>query len=227
MTFNSCLLKKFNKDIDECKLGLHQCPSNSDCVNKEGWYYCQCRQGYKRRLITDDYNAMKIKCEGISIQLLIDLKRFYLLKTLDTDECSEGVHTCHDSAKCVNTDGGYRCDCSSENQLCLKCIHNNNEHFNGETWLSGEGLCEECLCSNGIVTCHKQTCDCGSAHINLDCCPQCDTSDKVCRHQKDSSKIYKTGQNWVYDCQRCECMVSDFNKNFIKSLFNRIHRYFH
>ncbi len=53
--------------MDECELGIYNCPINSKCVNKPGWYYCQCEQGYRRKLTTDSNNELQIFCEGIRI----------------------------------------------------------------------------------------------------------------------------------------------------------------
>ena len=35
-------------DIDECKTGVHQCPSDSQCVNTIGSYQCKCNEGMKQ-----------------------------------------------------------------------------------------------------------------------------------------------------------------------------------
>lgn len=32
----------------------------------------------------------------------------------DLDECSNGSHSCHPSALCVNTDGSFQCSCSHQ-----------------------------------------------------------------------------------------------------------------
>ena len=51
----NCLVK-YNKkslkfadlsaDINECLEGKHGCQDNSDCVNTEGSYNCECREGF-------------------------------------------------------------------------------------------------------------------------------------------------------------------------------------
>lgn len=53
-----------NLDVDECTLGIHQCPSNSKCINKLGWYRCQCNDGYEDRSNLIDSNSMDLECHG-------------------------------------------------------------------------------------------------------------------------------------------------------------------
>lgn len=33
-------------DIDECLIGTYNCPTNNDCLNTDGSYYCTCTSGY-------------------------------------------------------------------------------------------------------------------------------------------------------------------------------------
>lgn len=30
---------------------------------------------------------------------------------IDINECEDGSHTCHGTAKCVNTEGSFHCEC--------------------------------------------------------------------------------------------------------------------
>lgn len=35
-------------DIDECKIGIHECTHNvSKCINTHGGYFCSCAEGYQ------------------------------------------------------------------------------------------------------------------------------------------------------------------------------------
>lgn len=86
----------------------------------------------------------------------------------------------------------------------LDCLYFNEERLSGENWSSD--TCTKCHCSNGVVSCQPVECDCTKRNINFDCCPHCDHS-SVCKHQ-ESPKTFRNGDQWVYQCQTCECLVS-------------------
>lgn len=86
----------------------------------------------------------------------------------------------------------------------LDCLYYNEERLSGEIWSSD--TCTKCHCSNGVVSCQPVECDCTKRNINFDCCPHCDHS-SVCKHQ-ESPKTFRNGDQWVYQCQTCECLVS-------------------
>ena len=92
-------------DINECDLGeeIHGCGGDSVCVNRIGWHYCACRQGYMSY-----YNPVS-----------------HQTTCHDVDECETDSHTCHSSATCANTEGSYKCvcedfysSCSQGNEYC-------------------------------------------------------------------------------------------------------------
>lgn len=96
---NSCEL-----DLDECASDLHRCHQSSTCFNMPGWYYCRCKSGYR--------SALHDSTQGT--------------QCVDIDECNdltlERRHTCHPSAKCVNTEGGYECVCPKDsNESGMDC----------------------------------------------------------------------------------------------------------
>lgn len=86
----------------------------------------------------------------------------------------------------------------------LDCLYYNEERLSGEIWSSD--TCTKCHCSNGVVSCQPVECDCTKRNINFDCCPHCDHS-SVCKHQ-EAPKTFRNGDQWVYQCQTCECLVS-------------------
>ncbi|CAB3986665.1 fibrillin-2-like isoform X48, partial [Paramuricea clavata] len=74
------------QNIDECASSQNNdCHDvNGLCVNNDGGYTCQCKQGY-----TGDGRTCN-----------------------DVNECDD-VHGCHAEATCQNTAGGYECHCNA------------------------------------------------------------------------------------------------------------------
>ncbi|GFY64561.1 protein kinase C-binding protein NELL1 [Trichonephila inaurata madagascariensis] len=171
-------------DVDECALGLHICHPNSQCINMPGWYYCQCRPGYE----SHPEDNLRASCQ-------------------DIDECLTGSHTCDLSALCVNDEGGYHCECLENSSCSLNCLYFGEERLSGEIWASE--TCTKCRCTNGVVSCQPVECDCTKRNVNFDCCPHCDHS-SVCQHQ-DASKSFHNGDQWIYQCQTCECLHGEID----------------
>ncbi|KAG1677538.1 Fibulin-2 [Nymphon striatum] len=75
-------------DINECQLGIHNCPSSERCDNTVGSFSCSrildCGTGYT-------WNTFNHRCE-------------------DNDECVLSTHHCGKGFKCVNTKGSFRCE---------------------------------------------------------------------------------------------------------------------
>ncbi|GAB1862936.1 Protein kinase C-binding protein NELL1 [Camponotus japonicus] len=192
---NSCEL-----DLDECASDLHRCHQSSTCVNMPGWYYCRCKPGYR--------SALHESTQGT--------------QCLDIDECNdlttERIHTCHPTAKCVNTEGGYECVCpptkdpeESAEKCRLSCWFKGREINNGDTWTQGENSCRRCTCQDGVVTCKDFVCDCSvpGSHRNK-CCPQCNPA-ASCRHQEFHHLVFRSGERWIYQCQTCECLHGEID----------------
>ncbi|XP_028415701.1 matrilin-2-like [Dendronephthya gigantea] len=71
-------------DIDECKLGFHNCSFEKSCINTNGSFYCVCIIGYA---------GMGEACT-------------------DVDECELEIDNCDSHASCVNTNGSFNCLCN-------------------------------------------------------------------------------------------------------------------
>ncbi len=73
------------EDIDECKLGKHNCDRLVSCTNQHGGFVCgACPAGY------DDVNGDGTRCN-------------------DIDECKRGQHNCDPLVTCTNQHGGFVC----------------------------------------------------------------------------------------------------------------------
>ncbi|XP_014616550.1 PREDICTED: protein kinase C-binding protein NELL1-like isoform X3 [Polistes canadensis] len=190
---NSCEL-----DLDECASDLHRCHESSSCFNMPGWYYCRCKPGYR--------SALHDSTQGT--------------QCLDIDECNdetiERSHTCHPTAKCINTEGGYACACPREDndtdkECRLSCMFENREVANGDTLAPAGNPCRRCTCNDGVITCRDPTCDCNVPGSRKDkCCPQCDPA-ASCRHQELHHLIFRSGERWIYQCQTCECLYGEID----------------
>ncbi|XP_011306410.1 protein kinase C-binding protein NELL1-like isoform X3 [Fopius arisanus] len=188
---NSCEL-----DLDECASDLHRCHHSSTCYNMPGWYYCRCKPGYR--------SALHDSSQGT--------------QCLDIDECNDQTlerrHTCHPTARCINTDGGYECACPNEDpiQECrLSCWFEDREVPNGDTLAPTGNPCRQCTCKDGVISCRDPICDCSLPTSRRDkCCPQCDPA-ASCRHQELHHLIFRSGERWIYQCQTCECLYGEID----------------
>ncbi|CAD6230594.1 GSCOCG00006837001-RA-CDS, partial [Cotesia congregata] len=189
---NSCEL-----DLDECASDLHRCHHSSTCFNMPGWYYCRCKPGYRSDLHDTTGGT----------------------HCVDIDECNDQTlekrHTCHPTARCVNTDGGYECACSHQetplNECSLNCWYEDREIENGEVFAPAGNPCRQCTCKDGVVTCRDPICDCSSPRSRRDkCCPQCDPA-ASCRHQELHHLVFRSGERWIYQCQTCECLYGEID----------------
>ncbi|XP_071871639.1 protein kinase C-binding protein NELL1 isoform X1 [Bombus fervidus] len=191
---NSCEL-----DLDECASDLHRCHQSSTCFNMPGWYYCRCKPGYR--------SALHDSTQGT--------------QCVDIDECNDQTierrHTCHPSAKCVNTEGGYECVCPVQEdnrtmeECRLSCWFENREVRNAETLAPAGNPCRRCTCKDGVITCKDPICDCSAPGSHRDkCCPQCDPA-ASCRHQELHHLVFRSGERWIYQCQTCECLYGEID----------------
>ena len=77
-------------NFNECSTGSHNCPANSNCIDKKGHYACDCIDGWTM----DDSAGDDKKC-------------------IDLDECDINEHNCHVlHGICLNTIGSYDCECN-------------------------------------------------------------------------------------------------------------------
>ena len=144
---------------------------------------------------------------------------------VDINECEDMTHSCHSTATCINTDGHFECECSDLHTIksslntvksrdvpeskCKSCMFEGNEILDQATIRPRNQPCSSCTCSKGVITCSEDPCDCskwrGSEESKL-CCPQCDP-EQSCQHQELKHVTFKSGEQWIYQCQTCECLV--------------------
>ena len=98
-------------DVDECGLGIDDCPRRSNCINTMGSHICDCYAGY------DDTN-----CTNLDVMVCRVLDREFECTCkdgfdehvngtcTDIDECSRGLHKCQKNLDCVNNLGDYACE---------------------------------------------------------------------------------------------------------------------
>lgn len=131
----------------------------------------------------------------------------------DIDECQERTHTCHPSARCINTEGGFRCACTQDQapDCKLNCMFEGAEVAHGMTISPYDQPCRKCECDHGVITCRDPICDCSvQGSENNKCCPQCDPN-AVCTHQELRQVVFRSGEQWIYQCQTCECLLGQID----------------
>ncbi|XP_043279236.1 fibrillin-2-like isoform X2 [Venturia canescens] len=130
-------------DIDECLLGLHDCPQSSHrCVNTNGTYSCQlippCTPGFRKM-----FNG----------------------SCVDIDECLENLHDCklNYHRYCVNREGTYECvtrypECSKgfEYSLRSRSCQDIDECSRGE-YTCDARFNEKCVNLPGSYKCERPT----------------------------------------------------------------------
>ncbi|KAM9394479.1 adhesion G protein-coupled receptor E5-like [Pholidichthys leucotaenia] len=84
------------EDDNECE--EDRCPSNANCMNTYGSFYCQCNDGFLSPEKTVNVSPFS-QCEVFSSEI-------------DVDECQE-ENRCGKNASCTNTKGSYECTCHS------------------------------------------------------------------------------------------------------------------
>ncbi|XP_053395504.1 uncharacterized protein LOC123523715 isoform X3 [Mercenaria mercenaria] len=156
-------------DINECELmRVPECPDNSECVNTEGSFLCECNIGYlktadgvceicDRQWYGKDCSS-KCSCVSENTDICSNTDGTCTCKkgwigencTEDVDECGETLDIClgNDNAICHNTLGSYRCDCA------MGYVSQNNTCIDKNECLDGTAKClQECVNTGGSYIC--------------------------------------------------------------------------
>jgi len=84
---------------------------------------------------------------------------------------------------------------------------------NDGAWFSKD--CTNCTCTSGRLRCSRIECDCtNNDHVQSICCAHCNAQ-ASCVHQELTNVRFRSGQQWIYQCQTCECLVSKLIVVFI------------
>lgn len=91
------------------------------------------------------------------------------------------------------------------------CMHKDSKNFSTEVddggWLVPKE-CTNCTCTSGRLVCARIQCDCtNDDHVQSVCCAHCNAQ-ASCAHQELPNVRFRSGQQWIYQCQTCECLVS-------------------
>ena len=99
------------------------------CINEVGTYRCDCFEGFK---LKEDRATCESKCRSIPqgnmalYSLLSVLQIVYMFQYhTDINECTEGGHNCSRTQCCVDTIGGFECQCGEgfePNNDGLDCV---------------------------------------------------------------------------------------------------------
>ncbi|XP_062562986.1 protein kinase C-binding protein NELL1-like isoform X5 [Armigeres subalbatus] len=192
------------KDLDECATGVHRCKETTNCVNMPGWYFCKCKPGFETK--------------GKDC--------------VDIDECYLNTHSCHMTARCVNTQGHFECVCppaearstsgaaltalsslGASRECRLSCVFEDSEIPDGGQISPRNQPCKVCTCSKGVISCVEPPCNCSTWRRGSGrdlCCPQCDPKES-CQHQELKHVTFRSGEQWIYQCQTCECLYGEFD----------------
>ncbi|XP_022080925.1 fibrillin-1-like isoform X2 [Acanthaster planci] len=159
-------------DRNECEEGTFLCHPDGACVNTEGSYRCECKEGFAgdgrvcipldNRTCADGPCFPGVVCEDVPLQRILNSRNWRQLDIIklfrcgpcprgfqgdgeicrDIDECARGINACHRDATCVNIPGSYRCEC--------------NPGFAGDGNLCvpvDPTTCADLPCFNGRVAC--------------------------------------------------------------------------
>lgn len=142
------------------------------------------------------------------------------------------LFSCHQTSKCINTEGHFECRCGdvdedgnddddeadsnnnnnkNEKPDCrLSCTFEGAEVADGAKVSPRNQPCKICSCTRGVIVCEETKCDCSTWKRGSGrdlCCPQCDPRES-CQHQELKHVKFRSGEQWIYQCQTCECLVS-------------------
>ena len=86
--------------MNECQQGLDNCDLSADCINTEGSFDCQCREGF-----------------------VGDGRECVVQQPPQVNECVTGEHDCSPFAECIDLEVGFECRClygyTGNGRICI------------------------------------------------------------------------------------------------------------
>lgn len=165
------------------KIGTHSCHPSAKCINYDGHFECVCPEN------TTDITSTE-PCRLSEYTHAPDCYCIHWIQTI--------------FSICV-------CFCFLFRPLfLLGCLFEDMEIADGERVSPHNQPCNICTCNKGVITCEEPACNCSTWKKGSGrdlCCPQCDPKES-CLHQELKHIVFRSGEQWIYQCQTCECLVS-------------------
>uniref|UniRef100_A0A0G4F531 EGF-like domain-containing protein n=1 Tax=Chromera velia CCMP2878 TaxID=1169474 RepID=A0A0G4F531_9ALVE len=117
-------------NIDECAEGVHDCPSNAECVDWDDSqgsffkFFCKCKQGYfgdgrtcttgEPPIVQYDWCSPHATVIGYLSEQTCRCRDGFRgdgAQCENVDECTEGLHNCDAEATCTEAFGSFTCQC--------------------------------------------------------------------------------------------------------------------
>lgn len=151
------------QDRDECREGLHNCTSDTRCVNYDGTHRCeripppQCPEGAELNPVTRQCVTKRQCNRGFNFNVIT-------LACEDIDECAQRIDACTPEQRCENNEGSYSCrrivgcgtgySLDEETQSCIdvnECVAGTHNCGNGYECVNIEGSfrCTATRCPDG------------------------------------------------------------------------------
>merc|ERR1712113_266143 len=218
-TSSACQTGCYAVNVDECTEGTHNCDPNAKCTDTDDGFTCECNAGY------DGDGVISYNSDG-------DL----IMGCNNIDECAIGISNCGANAQCIDTIGGFDCECiAGYNGDGFSCVNNDecaagthdcdvnakctdtdggfdcecNAGYNGDGVALGMGCADADECRYRTDNCHNWA-RCTNTIGSFDCaCYDGYAGDGVTSCQKKRSVIVQEAQlmSWSEAYSACQALT--------------------